>query len=110
MSDASVSNGHSNTDAVINITDNLEIWEGVALRPAVIDRSAASTTVGSPTVRVRSEVAPFEPSINTEQEGVFTVDDSETVEFSFSGRNGAATSDFDGDNLRVLVAHIDPDA
>ena len=92
--------------------DNLSVWQGAVARPAVVDRSDGTTTVASQNTFIDSTMSGAispDVSINTPQEAVF--DEGENVTFDLSDDRGASTGDIDdGEDFRVLVAHVEPDA
>lgn len=92
------------SDTTINITDELSVWERAVARPAVVDRSGAAVTVDTPTSFVYDNSG-NNILVSTEQEAVF--DAGDTVSFELSQKTGATTTQFNGDQFRVLVVQFD---
>lgn len=92
------------SDTTINVTDELSVWERAVARPAVVDRSDAALTVDTPTSFVYDNTGE-NIKISTGQEAVFNTGD--TVTFELEQKSGATTSNFAGDDFRVLVVRFD---
>ena len=87
----------------VNVSDELAVWERAALRPAVVDRSDAAAAINSQTVFL--ETTGETASIQTPQEGVFQ--QGTDVDFELAFQNGADTTEFSGEEFKVLVTRID---
>lgn len=92
------------SDATINVTDDLSVWERAAARPAIVDRSGAATTVETPTSFLYDNTGET-IKVSTQQEAVFETGD--TVSFELEQKSGATTSQFAGQQFRVLVVEFD---
>lgn len=92
------------SETTINITDELSVWERAVARPAVVDRSGAAVTVDTPTSFVYDNSG-NNILVSTEQEAVF--DAGDTISFELSQKTGATTTQFNGDQFRVLVVQFD---
>lgn len=92
------------SDATVNVTDELRVWERTVARPAVVDRSDAALTVDTPTSFVYDNTGE-NIKISTGQEAVFNTD--QTVSFELEQKSGATTTKYNGKKFRVLVVQFD---
>lgn len=92
------------SDATINVTDELTVWERAVTRPATVDRSDAATSVDTPESAIFDNTGEV-IEVSTGQEVVFDAGDN--VTFELEEKSGAATSNFDDEQFRVLVVQFD---